>query len=218
MKIILLIASISTAVSISAHSEDYEGFIAPSSLGKNINTLNSQYELGLKEHSKGRYGNKSSADCDLMVKTDEENRVNYIKVTHKQNCRYSTTSNVNYNSKSTKTKDILGQVNIKNIQFVPRCLNCPSRVGVLDRLVVNRAEDKYYTEFEIQGANKDYIKYIAKDLFGNFSDDDYNTVMNKLQLRAAENDNFYDRNEFKLQAIDSYNLQGVPLSYTIALK
>ena len=39
-----------------------------------------------------------------------------------------------------------------------------------------------------------------------------------LELRAAQDENFYDRNAFKLQAIKTYKLQDKPLSYTIAIK
>ncbi|WP_367110232.1 hypothetical protein [uncultured Psychrobacter sp.] len=218
MKTILLIAGLSTTISISAYAADYQSFIAPSSLSKNITALNKQYKLELKERNTGLYNNGNSATCNLVVRTDKEDRVNYIKIINNKNCFYNTKSNVNYNGKSTKTKDVLGQVNIENIKFIPGCFNCASKKNPTDSLVINRAEDKYYTEFEIKEYNKDYIEYIAKDLFGDFSNDEYDSVMNKLELRAAEEPELYDRNEFKLHAIDTYDLQSRPLSYTIALK
>jgi hypothetical protein len=41
--------------------------------------------------------------------------------------------------------------------------------------------------------------------------------MDMLESRAAKDPTLYDRNEFKLQAIEAYNLQDKPQSYTIAL-
>lgn len=218
MKKLLLFSGLSAVFSISAQAANYEDFIAPSSLGKNISALNKQYKLDLKERSKGRYSNGPSAICSLTVKTDKENRVSYIKIKHDKNCQYRTKSNVNYSSKTTKIKNILSQVNIENIQFIPECFSCSSRKGINDSLVVNRAEDKYYTEFEIEGRNKNYTEYIAQNLFGKFSSDNYDSVMEKLETRVDEDPNLYDRNEFKLQAIELYNLQNKPISYTIALK
>ncbi|MGM8899135.1 MULTISPECIES: hypothetical protein [unclassified Psychrobacter] len=218
MKNTLLISGLIVTISIPVHAADYQSFIAPSSLGKSIHTLNKKYQLGLKKQSSGKYGNRELNDCRLIVKTNKKNRINEIKIIDSKSCKYSTTSNVNYNSQTTKTQDLLSQVDIQDVQFVPGCFNCPSRLEITDTLVIEREKDNYLTKFEINGHNRKYLNYIAKNLFGDFSDENYYSTMNLLESRAAEEPSLYDRNEFKLQAIEAYNLQDKPQSYTIALK
>lgn len=218
MKKTLLISSLIATISIPVHGADYQNFIKPNSLGKSLNTLNKTYSLGLKKQSIGSYSNRQSEDCSLYVETNNKNQISRIRITGNEACKYTTKSNVNYNSQTTKTQDLLSQVDIKDVQFVPGCFNCPSPSKTNDNLVISREKDRYYTEFEIQGANKKYLNYIAKNLFGDFSDESPSSIMNMLELRAAKDDDLYDRNEFKLQAIEAYNLQDKPQSYTIALK
>ncbi|WP_299184523.1 hypothetical protein [uncultured Psychrobacter sp.] len=217
MKNTLLISGLIATISIPVHAADYQSFITPSSLGKSINTLNKKYQLGLKKQSSGKYANHRLNGCSLLVKTDKKNRINEIKIIDNKDCRYTTTSNVNYNSQTTKTQDLLSQVDIQDVQFVPGCFNCPSRLEITDTLVIDREKDNYHTKFEIKGHNRKYLNYIAKNLFGDFSDENYYSIMDMLESRAAKDPTLYDRNEFKLQAIEAYNLQDKPQSYTIAL-
>lgn len=217
MKNRLLLFMVSTVVCIPVYAANYSSFIAPSSLGKDINTLNKQYKLGLSKQDWNGYSNSDSDACKLDVGVTKKDKINFITIVNTEGCAYSTQSNVSYNSKTTTTKSLLSQVDIEHIQFVPGCFNCPSRIEITDELFINRAEDNYYTKFEILGYNKAYLDYIAKKLFGNTSDD-YYSMMDMLELRAAQDENFYDRNAFKLQAIKTYKLQDKPLSYTIAIK
>lgn len=218
MKKTLLISSLVATISIPVYAADYQSFITLSSLGKSINTLNKKYDLNLKKQTSGSYSNSDASTCKLTVSTDKKNQINQIKITGNEACKYTAKSNVNYNSQTTKIQDLLSQVDIKDVQFVPGCFNCPSRLKTNDKLVISREKDGYYTKFEIQGANKKYLNYIAKNLFGDFSDENYDSIMDTLELRAAKDADLYDRDEFKLQAIDAYNLQEKPQSYTIALK
>lgn len=217
MKNSLLIIIVGTVVCLPTYAANYNSFIAPSSLGKDVNTLNKQYKLGLSKQDWNGYSNSDSDACKLDVGVTKTGKINFITIMNTENCQYSTQSNVTYNSKNTETRNLLSQVDIENVQFIPGCFNCPSRIEITDELMINRAEDSYYTKFEIQGYNKAYIDYIAKKLFGSTLDD-YYSMMDMLELRAAQDENFYDRNAFKLQAIKTYKLQDKPLSYTIALK
>lgn len=218
MKKTLLISSLVATISMPVHAADYQNFIKPSSLGKNINALNKTYNLGLKKRSLGGYSNRQSGDCSLYVETNKKNQISRIRIIDNGACKYTTKSNVNYNSQTTKTQDLLSQVDIKNVQFIPGCFNCPSRLEITDNLVISREKDSYYTKFEIKGYNKKYLNYIAKNLFGDSSDENYYSIMDMLESRAAEDPSLYNRNEFKLQAIEAYDLQDKPQSYTIALK
>ena len=84
--------------------------------------------------------------------------------------------------------------------------------------MINRPQDKYYTEFEISGYNGDYHDFMAKKLFGSFSQDDYYPTMDKLEEKLSNSPNSYDRKDFKLKAIQTYDLQQQPWSYAISLK
>ncbi len=218
MKKTLLLSKLIAIVSIPVYAADYQSFIAPSSLGKNINTLNDKYDLELKKQNSGIYSNGSEATCTLIVSTNKKSQVNLIKIIPNKGCQYTAKSNVTYNSQTTTTQDLLRQVDLKDIKFVPGCFNCPSKSKATDTLVIRREKDSYYTKFEIKGYNKEYLNYIANNLFGNLSGNNSDTLMNTLELRAAEDPNLYDRNEFKLQAVEAYNLQDKPQSYTIVLK
>lgn len=218
MKKTLLLANLIAIISIPVYAADYQSFIAPSSLGKNINTLNDKYDLELKKQNSGIYSNRSEATCTLIVSTNKKSQVNLIKIIPNKGCQYTVKSNINYNSQTTTIQDLLKQVDLKEIQFIPGCFNCSAKSKATDTLVIRREKDSYYTKFEIKGYNKEYLNYIANNLFGNLSDNNYDALMNTLELRAAEDPNLYDRNEFKLQAVEAYNLQDKPQSYTIALK
>lgn len=220
MKKLLLVTGFSTifgTISMATYAANYNSFVTSASLGKDINTLNKQYKLGLKKQNKNSYSNDDSEVCRLSVGTDENDRVNSIKIITSAKCQYTAKSNVNYISKSTTIKSLLSQVDIENIQFIPGCFNCSPKLKTTDNLIISRTEDNYYTEFEIQGYNKNYKDYIAKKLFGSL-EDDYHSMMNMLKLRSAKEADLYDRNEFKLQAIKAYNLNNKLQSYTIALK
>ena len=218
MKNIVLIAVASTVVSIPVYAANYNGFISPSSLGKDVETLNKQYKLNLKKQNWNGYSNGKTATCQLNVEVNKNNKINSISILNAANCQYSTKSNVAYNSNTSKIKDLLSQVDIENIQFIPGCFNCPANIKITDNLVIDRAQDPYYTKFEISGYNKSYLSYIAKKLLGNTSSTEYRSMMDMLELRAAQEVDFYDRNAFKLQAIKTYNIQSKPESYTIVLK
>ncbi len=218
MKNILLIAVTSTVVCIPAYAANYNSFITPSSLGKDVEALNKQYKLGLKKQNWNGYSNDDSAPCQLNVEVNKKNKINSIRIINTASCQYTTKSNVSYNNRTSKVKDLLSQVDIENIKFVPGCFNCPSKIKITDDLLIDRTKDPYYTKFEISGYNKSYLQYIAKKLFGNASNDDYYAMMDMLELRAAQEVDFYDRNAFKLQAVKTYDLQDKPESYTIVLK
>lgn len=207
-------------VSTTAMAADYNSFLSPSSLGKDVKTVNSQYKLGLKKQEGGGYSNSESYDCSIDVDANSRNLITHIRVSpNNEKCNYkATSSGVSFNPKNTKTVGILHQAKINDITFIPGCFNCPSRIELSDSLVVNRPQDKYYTEFEISGYNRDYHEFMAKKLFGNFSQDDYYPTMDKLEEKLGNSSSSYDRKDFKLEAIKTYDLEQKPWSYAIALK
>ena len=207
-------------LSTTAMAADYNSFLSPNSLGKDVKTVNSQYKLGLKKQEGGGYSNSDAYDCNVNVEANSRNLITHIRVSpNTEKCRYqATSSGVSFNAKSTKTVDILNQVKLEDIKFIPGCFNCPSRIELPDSLVINRPQDKYYTEFEIPGYNRDYHNFMAKKLFGSFSQDDYYLMMDKLEEKMGNSPSSYDRKDFKLKAIQTYDLQQQPWSYVIGLK
>lgn len=207
-------------VSTTAIAADYNSFLSPNSLGKEVKTLNSQYKLGLKKQEGGGYSNSESHDCSINVDTNSRNLITRIRVLpNNEKCNYKVrSSGVSFNSKNNKTVDILNQTKIDDITFIPGCFNCPSRIELSDSLVINRPQDKYYTEFEISGYNRDYHNFMAKKLFGNFGQDDYYPTMDKLEEKLGNSPSSYNRKDFKLEAIKTYDLEKKPWSYAIGLK
>lgn len=207
-------------VSTTAMAADYNGFLSPNSLGKDVKTVNSQYKLGLKKQEGGSYSNSEAYDCSIDVDTNSRNIITRIRILpNNEKCNYkATSSGVSFNSKSTKTVDILNQTKINDITFIPGCFNCPSRIELSDSLVINRPQDKYYTEFEISGYNRDYLSFMAKKLFGNFSQDDYYPTMDKLGDKLGNSPSSYNRKDFKLEALKTYDLKQQPWGYTVGLK
>ena len=215
MKKLLLAGAVMMAISAPALAADYSGFISPSSLGKNADALNKQYKVGLKyEKDNQAYRNSESAACGIFVETDKKQLVKSIQVSDANDCKYTSKSNVNFNSATTTIKDLLNQVNLSEVQFTPGCFNCPQRIEIGDRLVINRAKDKYYTDFEIQG-NGEYHDFIAKKTYGKYSEDDHFEVMDKLDQK---DDKFFNREDFKLAAIKTTDMKSVPWTYTITAK
>lgn len=207
-------------LSTTAIAADYNSFLSPSSLGKDVKTVSSQYKLGLKKQEGGSYSNSAAYDCNLDVSVNSRNLITRIQVSpNTEKCHYkATSSGVSFDSKSTKTVDILNQVKLEDIKFIPGCFNCPSRIELPDSLVINRPQDEYYTEFEISGYNGNYYDFMAKKLFGNFSQDDYYPIMDKLEEKLGNSPSSYDRKDFKLKAIQTYDLEQQPWSYAIGSK
>lgn len=208
------------ALSTTTMAADYNSFLSPSSLGKEVKTLNSQYKLGLKKQEGGGYSNSESHDCSINVDANSRNLITRIRVSpNNEKCNFkAVSSGVSFNPKNTKTENILNQTKIDDITFIPGCFNCPSRIELSDSLVINRPKDTYYTEFEIAGYNRDYHDFMAKKLFGNFSQDDYYPTMDKLEAKLSDSPSNYDRKDFKLKAIQTYDLEQKPWSYAIGLK
>ncbi|MGP5209559.1 hypothetical protein ACTXJ5_02080 [Psychrobacter alimentarius] len=219
-QILCLSLMLGLTLSTAAMAADYNSFLSPNSLGKDVKTVNSQYKLGLKKQEGGGYSNSDAYDCSVNVEANSRNLITRIRVLpNNQKCNYkATSSGVSFNPKSTKTVDILNRTKIDDITFIPGCFNCPSRIELSDSLVINRPQDKYYTEFEIQGYNRNYHDFMAKKLFGSFSQDDYYLMMDKLEEKMGNSPSSYDRKDFKLKAIQTYDLQQQPWSYAIGLK
>ena len=59
---------------------------------------------------------------------------------------------------------------------------------------------------------------MAKKLFGNFSQDDYYPTMDKLEEKLGNSPSSYNRKDFKLEAIKTYDLKQQPWGYTVGLK
>lgn len=208
-------------LSSTAIAADYNRFLSPSSLGKNVKALSSQYQLGLQPQSWGGYGNSEVSDCVLRVEVNGHDQITSIyAMSNSEDCHYKTlSSGISFDTKTTKTVDILNQAELKDIKFIPGCFNCPSRIELPDNLVIIRPQDNYYTEFEINGYNDEYLKFMGTTLFGRYDPDDYYTVMDKLDAKLNSDSPEYDRKDFKLKAIQSYDLQQQPWSYyKIALK
>lgn len=207
-------------LSTTAMAADDNSFLSPNSLGKDVKTVNSQYKLGLKKQEGGSYSNSDAYDCSVDVDVNSRNLITRIQVSpNTEKCNYqATSSGVSFNPKSTKTVDILNQVKLEEIKFIPGCFNCPSRIELSDSLVINRPQDKYYTEFEISGYNSDYHDFMAKKLFGSFSQDGYYPTMDKLEEKLSNSPSSYNRKDFKLKAIQTYDLQQQPWSYAIGSK
>ncbi|PKG34153.1 hypothetical protein [Psychrobacter sp. Sarcosine-3u-12] len=207
-------------LSAPAIAADYNSFLTPSSLGKDVKTLSSQYKLGLKKQNGSSYNNSDAYDCNVNVSVNSRNLITHIKISpNTEKCDYkATSSGVNFNSKTTKAVDILNQAKLSDIKFIPGCFNCPSRIELPDSLVVNKDQDNYYTEFEIGGYNSEYLKFMGKKLLGSFSEDDYYPTMDKLETKLGSSPSSYNRKDFKLKAIQTYDLQQQPWNYAIGLK
>lgn len=74
MKNMLLIALTSTVASLPAYAINYNSFIAPSSLGKDVEALNKQYKLGLKKQNWNGYSNDDSASCQLHIEVNKKTK------------------------------------------------------------------------------------------------------------------------------------------------
>lgn len=199
---------------------DYNGLLSPSSLGQDINTLNSRYKLGLKKQEWGGYTNKASESCKVDITIDKNSKATLIELSpNTENCRYkATTSGVSFDSRSSKIVDILNQTKVENIQFFPGCFNCPSGLELSDSLVIKRSQDKYYTEYGIEGYNSGYLEFMMTKLLGKVSQDNYYPMLDKLEAKLDANPSLYNRKDFKLQAMKTYDLQGKPWNYAIGLK
>lgn len=206
----------------SAFGADYNDFVTPSSLGKAVSTLNSQYKLGLKKQDGGYYRNSKAYNCGLFVRVNDNNKISHIEISpNNSNCHYKVSSSgISFKNNTTKVVDVLNQVRLEDIKFIPGCFNCPSRIEISDSLIINRPQDKYYTELNIEGYNTDYQKFMAQKIFGNFNEEEFysHSIELKLEEKLANNPGLYNRKDFKLKAIQTYNLQYKPWSYTIALK
>ena len=202
-------------MSTTAIAADYKSFLSPSSLGKDVKALSSQYKLGLKKQNWGGYGNSEAYDCWLSVEVNGRDQITSISAEpNNGKCKLNTeSSGVNYNTGSTKTVDILNQAKLEDIKFIPGCFNCPSRIELADNLIISRPQDNYYTEFEINGYNDEYLKFMGTTLFGRYDPNDYYTVMDKLDAKLDSDSPEYNRKDFKLKAIKSYDLQQQPWSY-----
>lgn len=204
----------------SVYAANYNDFLTPSSLGKNIDTLNSTYSLGLTKQDGGDYSNSDTADCSLIVEVDKTKRIKRIRIIPNQgNCRFKTTSSgITFHTGKTNIVDTLNQVKLNDIQFIPGCFNCSSRIEISDILMIKRAQDNYYTAIEIEGYNEDYLSFMGNTIYGNFEQDDYYEVMDKLDKYFRTHPSDYSRNEFRLKAIETYDLKKQPWSYAIGLK
>lgn len=216
-KIIALSTALGLSMSMSTTTiaADYNQFLSPSSLGKNVKALSSQYKLGLKKQSWGGYSNSEAYDCMLNVEVNSQGRINSIRAEpNNEKCSFKTASSgVTYNTESTKIIDILNQADIDSIKFLPGCFNCPSGLELADNLVISRPQDNYYTEFEIEGYNNEYLKFMGTKLIGNFNQNNYYSIMDKLDAKLDSDSPEYNRKDFKLKAIKSYDLQQQPWSY-----
>lgn len=125
MKKIVLLVITSTVAAVPVYAANYSSFIAPSSLGKDVEVLNSQYKLGLKKQNWNGYSNAGAGACQLDVEVTKGNKIRSIRIINSASCRYITKSNVTYNSKTNTTKDLLSQVDVENIQFIPVALTAP---------------------------------------------------------------------------------------------
>lgn len=215
MNRLLLAGAVMLMTSAPALAADYGGLASPSSLGKSVASLNKQYKVGLKyDKDYQGYKNSETAACGLFVTTDKKQLVDRIYISDDNDCKYIVKSNVSFNSATTTVKDLLNQVNLTDVRFIIGCFNCPSRIEINDKLMVNRASDKYYTEFEIR-ANSDYSNFIAKKTYGKYLEDKHYEIMDKLDQKDYK---FFDNKEFKLAAIKTTDMKTVPWSYTIATK
>ena len=202
-------------LSTTTMAANYNDFLSPNSLGKDVNVLSSQYKLNLEKQAWGDYSNSEAYDCMLVVEVNGSDSITSIRAEpNNEKCTLETlSSGVNYNTKSTKIVDILNQANIEAIRFIPGCFNCPSGLELADDLVINRAEDNYYTQFEIDGYNDEYVKFIGTELVGHVNQNNYYSIMDTLDTSLNRNSPEYNRKDFKLKAINSYDLQQKPWSY-----
>ncbi|PNK59668.1 hypothetical protein [Psychrobacter sp. FDAARGOS_221] len=224
MKKLCISLTVATGLALSAPAmaANLNGFLTPNSLGKNINTLNKQYNLGLTKadwDGWDLYTNSSNTDCDLSVSTKND-KVTEIKVSpNGENCRYKTqSSGITFQYDKTRVVDILNNAKLADIQFIPGCFNCPSRIELPDELVVSRPQDKYTTTFGISGYNDDYLKYMATKMGIKNVEQDYYPAMDSLEEKLNANPKAYNREDFKRQAIRTYDLKSTPWVFKITAK
>ncbi|WP_230657356.1 hypothetical protein [Psychrobacter sp. I-STPA10] len=231
-KLATTIGSIGLGILLSTptYAANYNDFLSPNSLGQNINTLNTRYGLGLKKQDWGAYQNSDAYNCSLTVKANSHNKITSIQVApNNDKCTIKTTSSgINYHHGNTKIVDILNQVRLEDIQFIPACFNCPSRLELPDSLVVMRPQDPYYTEFNIDGYNTPYTEFLAQKVLGNFDlksdiyykkmsemDEKFNLATNNFEHKDIS---LLKKKEIRLKAIHTYDLQSTPWRYEIGLK
>lgn len=136
-------------------------------------------------------------------------------------CGFKTKSNVVFDSRKTSAASLLNQVKLSEVGFYQGCYNCPSRIEILDSLVIKRPQDKFYTEFAIEGYNEELKTYMVNKL----SQSNKNIPSNKWEalswldeLNATQLNKLTQTTDFKRKAIATYQLKNKPSSYTIALK
>ena len=221
---------LSILLSAPAYATNYKDFLSPNSLGQDLNILNTRYSLGLKKQDWGAYQNSNAYNCSLTVKADSRNKITSIKIVpSNEKCTIKTTSSgINYHHGKSKIVDILNQVRLEDIQFIPACFNCPSRLELPDSLVVRRPQDQYYTVFEIDGYNTPYKDFITQKALGNFdlNSNIYYEKMSEMddKIRLETNDfenkdvSLLKQKDVRLKAIHTYDLQSTPWRYEIGLK
>lgn len=231
MKIVsncLILALASTSLSLQAANIDQ--LISHDSLGKDVLQLNQTYKLGLNKASaayldgkkSGHYFTGSFGKCELQVMADNANKVSSISVST-NDCDFTTNSNVLFDSRKTSLSKLLKQVKLSEVSFEQGCYNCPSRIQLLDNLVINRPKDKFYTEFEISGYNNQLKEYMVKKLakVHQKTSNKWEALSWLDNLKSEDLFSFKrltDRKDFKEKAIATYNLEEVPYRYTIKSK
>lgn len=211
--------SFTSLIATSAVAADYNRFLSPSSLGQDVNALNSRYQLGLKKQDWGGYANSKNYNCGLLVDTNNRNKITSIEIlSNNDNCRFNTSSSgVSFDYKATKIVDVLNQVKLDEVSFIPGCFNCPSRIEIQDTVRIKRPQDKYYTEFNIEGYNNDYLEFMINKFIGKLNQDDYYPMLDKLEAYANKNPSIYNKKDVKLTAIKTYDLQYLPWRYKIGM-
>lgn len=226
-KLTLGLGVILATMTISAHSANYNQFVSPSSLGKSVYDLNKKYQLGLSKSSENsdedyyNFYNKDNSACGLAVGTNNKGIIQSISMYYNGNkCTMKSQSNFSFDMQRTTGIDILNQIKLSEMQVVVGCFNCPSGLELVDEMIINRPQDNYVTKFQVGSYNDEYKNFIAKKLFPKFNADDfdhYYEYMDKLDQMSTKPD-FYNREDFKRQAIKAYNMKEKLGNITLELK
>lgn len=201
MKKYLLTIALLTC-SVASVAADYYQFVSSNSLGKDIQTLNKKYKLGLKlsqddsSDTTHFYETPKSSDCRLSVKTTKKGNIQSISVANDKKCHFNTTSPLIYRSnKVMRVKDILNQVKPNETYIKIGCFNCPSRIEILDELIVKK--DGYLLSFEIEGYHTESHIALSKLLFNDYQENHHYAYMDRLAEAFLEYPELFQRDDVK---------------------
>lgn len=196
-----LIAIILSTYSMVSFGANYQQFINPNSLGKDIHILNKKYKLSLKLSQKEwgdnnkLYQTPEKEKCLISVETTQKGKIQSIAILGEKGCQFGTTTPLKYQVNKMTVRDILNQVKPNEVYIEIGCFNCPSRIEIIDNLIVDK--DDYRLSFEVDGYHTESHIALSKLLLGNYEQDKHYEYMDKLDELFRNDPELFQRDDIR---------------------